>query len=202
MNGEIVLPSGQLRDGRRTDYPEVHDSEMELDTQDLFTHFSDRGRLLRAGYLACLDFLGFLQHRARLRSACRLTLPEALQLYTDIMECTAESEDEVESGDESEESPAERGLTEEQFEALLQALEVRMSRRTAHFKPCSAALAGSECVERLLRRSASNSLSPRRSRSPRHPQTAPSSAASWEGTSFAFQTGMQLKDLPAAEAGR
>ena len=200
VDGEIVLPSGQLRDGPRSNHPESHDSVMEPETLDLFYHFSDDDRLLRAGYLACLEFLGFLQPRARgsLRTNCRFTMAEALQLYSSIMDCTAESEEDEDCSHEPAEpgAPTERGLTEEQFEALLQALEVRMSRRSAHFMPSSAAMPGSESVERLLCKSASSSLSPRRSRSPRHPRTAPSSTA-WKGVPW--QDVMNQKDLPASE---
>jgi len=185
--------SSRAKERKRDEPGEMaHDeyySVMELDAQDIFQHFADQGRMDQGGLLAALDFMGVLPRTARncvrgvLKSARRVTIAEALQLYDDIIECTAYSDDDVESSSDEDaasgaqassgrEGKIRKGQTVEQFEALLQVLDHRMSKRAADFLPYSAGVPASKSVHKLISKSPSHILSPRgeTSYSPRYRQ--------------------------------
>ena len=98
---------------------------------------------------------------------------EALEVFDSVLDCTWNSDDE---DDEAEGDPvsdlAQNGLTEAQFEAVLQALDMRISRAEPHFNPFNAAVMGSDSVENLLQRS-QPALSGRSSLSPRNRSESP-----------------------------
>lgn len=170
---------------REDPYHSLDDADIDpasSESIDLFEYFADaaehtsarRGmRMKKVGLLACLEFLGYLQPQAKgrvpvLTSARRVTPMEALDVFDSVLDCTSISDDEDEEehiGDTN--KTGSRGLTEEQFEAVLHVLDLRIRRSEASFHPFSAAVTGSDSIGNMLRTSPRTSLSPRqRSQSP------------------------------------